>query len=84
MLAQNIGVPGGMAAGDLGLGLGDQLQLQAETEILARRKAMLAMSSQAAAGAAYGELNAGTGVNTGMGNAGGFAAKALLGTGGLT
>lgn len=83
MLPQNAGIPGS-AAGDLGLGLGDQLQMQAEGAILERRKKLLAMTSQAQQGAAYGMLSMGTGSTTGMGNAGGFAAQALLGTGGLT
>ena len=82
MLAQNAGVPGGAAAGDLGLGMGDQLQIQAEGEILERRKKLLAMTTQAQQGAAYGMLNAGTGLATGMGQLGG-AAMALLNPGGL-
>jgi hypothetical protein len=84
MLAQNATVPGSSAAGDLGMGMGDQLQMQAEAAILERRKKIMAMTTQAEQGAAYGALAAGTGMMTGMGNAGGFAAQALLGTGGLT
>src|SRR5579872_7482235 len=81
VLPQNAGVPGSVS-NDLGLGLGDQLQQQTEAAILERRKKLMAMASQAQAGAAYGDLTAGTGLMNGMGNIG-QASKALLGMGGF-
>lgn len=77
MLApQNLGVPGSPAAADLGLG--DQLQAQAQAAILERRKKILAMTTQAQPSAAYGILAGGTGLNSGLGNMG-VAAQTLIG-----
>lgn len=80
MLDQNIGVPGSPSGG---LGLGDQLQAEAESQILERRKAIMAMTTQAQSGSAYGMLGVGTGLNTGLGNMG-FTASNLLNPGGLS
>lgn len=72
---QNILLPSmGSAAGDLGLG--DQLNSQAEAEILERRKRMLAMANSPLS--AYGVLN--SGLQSGTGNLG-TAWQALMGAG---
>lgn len=70
MLAQNLS-PAGQD-----LGLGDQLNNQAQAEILARRKKGLAVANQPPA--AYGALGLGSGLNNGS-----AAVQALLGQGGL-
>lgn len=79
-LAKNASVPGSSAAGDLGVGLGDNLQSQASAEIIARRKKALALGNQVPA--AYGALAMGTSLNSGAGNTS-FAFKALMGQGGF-
>lgn len=70
--------PNSVTQAGVDLGMGSELQQQVMDEVINRRKRTLLAANQTPA--AFGALAMGTGYN-GVGNTGGMALQALMGTG---